>query len=298
MEPQNKGHLIVLAGPTAVGKTSLAIDLAKHFDTEIISCDSRQIYKELNIGVARPSNEELNQVKHHFIATNSIHQDYDAGVYAKEVNGVLEELFKQHKTVIMTGGTGLYIRAATQGLDALPPKDEKVREQLNQILEAEGIEALQTIATSFELKPSSVDFTNPHRLIRSIEIVQGEPLIPETNQVVLNYDTTYFYVNRDRAELYDRINQRVDAMIQNGFEQEAKSVYPYRKLNALNTVGYKELFQYFDGEWTQSHAIDKMKQHTRNYAKRQLTWFRNQGSYTEISPNLDEILLRIKQEAN
>jgi tRNA dimethylallyltransferase len=293
---KNKGKLIVLAGPTAVGKTALAIELAKHFDTEIISCDSRQIYKELNIGVARPSEDELSQVKHHFIATNSIHDEYDAGIYAKEVNTLLDELFQKHEVVIMTGGTGLYARAATQGLDPLPPKDEKLREQLRVIMESEGIEAVQAIATSLDLKPETVDFTNPQRLIRAIEIAQGEPKEIASKKSEVNYNTSYYYINRDRAELYDRINKRVDIMIDLGFEKEAKSVIAFRKLNALNTVGYKEIFQYFDGEWTKAHAIEKMKQHTRNYAKRQLTWFRNQDGYTEVSPSLDEILLRLKQE--
>ena len=292
---KSKKKLIVLAGPTAVGKTALAIQLAKHIGTEIISCDSRQIYKELNIGVARPSDEELSQIKHHFIATHSIHDEYDAGIYSKEVNNLLQELFQKYDTVIMTGGTGLYARAATQGLDPLPPKDEKLREQLNLIIDTEGIEAVQAIASSFDLKPDSVDFTNPHRLIRAIEIAQGPKLEQKEDREAF-YNTSYYYINRDRTELYERINKRVDIMLDQGFEAEAKTVYPYRKLNALNTVGYKEMFQYFDGEWTKAHAIEKMKQHTRNYAKRQLTWFRNQDGYTEVSANIDEILLRIKQE--
>ena len=290
MDPQKTKKLIVLAGPTAVGKTNFAIEVAKYFKTEIISCDSRQIYKELNIGVARPSKQELSEVKHHFIASQSIHDPYDAGLYNQDVNSLLKELFKKHDIVIMTGGTGLYIKAATEGLDNLPPKNDQLRQQLNFILESEGIDALINIAKSMDIDGEKVNLSNPQRIIRAIEIKQGKP--DDEKEIPPNdfYDTSYYYLNRDRQELYNRINKRVDQMLRDGFEAEAKSLLPNRNLNALNTVGYKEFFAFFDGELSKEIAIDKMKQHTRNYAKRQLTWFRNHGGYKEISTDVDLFL--------
>ena len=290
MDPQKTKKLIVLAGPTAVGKTNFAIEVAKYFKTEIISCDSRQIYKELNIGVARPSKQELSEVKHHFIASQSIHDPYDAGLYNQDVNSLLKELFKKHDIVIMTGGTGLYIKAATEGLDNLPPKNDQLRQQLNFILESEGIDALINIAKSMDIDGDKVNLSNPQRIIRAIEIKQGKP--DDEKEIPQNdfYDTSYYYLNRERQELYNRINKRVDQMLRDGFEAEAKSLLPNRNLNALNTVGYKEFFAFFDGELSKEIAIDKMKQHTRNYAKRQLTWFRNHGGYKEISTDVDLFL--------
>ena len=270
---QNK-KLIVIAGPTAVGKTELTIRLAQYFETEIISCDSRQLYTELKIGVARPSDKELKAAKHHFIASHSIHDEYNAGKYAREVNELLKKLFTQHDVVIMTGGTGLYIKAATEGLDLLPTKNEKLREQLNYILETEGLAALQSVAKSMDLVDTELDFDNPVRLMRAIEIKEGESNPTEAVQVP-KYETTYLYLDRDRDELYSRINKRVDTMLAMGLEDEARTVHDYKDLNALHTVGYKEMFSYFDGEWTYEHTVEKIKQHTRNYAKRQLTWFRN-----------------------
>ncbi|MDC0467671.1 tRNA (adenosine(37)-N6)-dimethylallyltransferase MiaA [Bacteroidia bacterium] len=290
MDPQKTKKLIVLAGPTAVGKTNFAIEVAKYFKTEIISCDSRQIYKELNIGVARPSKQELSEVKHHFIASQSIHDPYDAGLYNQDVNSLLKELFKKHDIVIMTGGTGLYIKAATEGLDNLPPKNDQLRQQINFILESEGIDALINIAKSMDIDGEKVNLSNPQRIIRAIEIKRGKP--DDAKEIPPNdfYDTSYYYLNRDRQELYNRINKRVDQMLRDGFEAEAKSLLPNRNLNALNTVGYKEFFAFFDGELSKEIAIDKMKQHTRNYAKRQLTWFRNHGGYKEISTDVDLFL--------
>jgi tRNA dimethylallyltransferase len=290
MDPQKTKKLIVLAGPTAVGKTNFAIEVAKYFKTEIISCDSRQIYKELNIGVARPNKQELSEVKHHFIASQSIHDPYDAGLFNQDVNSLLKELFKKYDIVIMTGGTGLYIKAATEGLDNLPPKNDQLRKQLNFILESEGIDALINIAKSMDIDGNKVNLSNPQRIIRAIEIKQGKP--DDEKEIPPNdfYNTSYYYLNRDRQELYNRINKRVDQMLRDGFEAEAKSLLPNRNLNALNTVGYKEFFAFFDGELSKEIAIDKMKQHTRNYAKRQLTWFRNHGGYKKISTDVDLFL--------
>jgi tRNA dimethylallyltransferase len=260
---QNRPRLIVIAGPTAVGKTELAIRLAQYFETEILSCDSRQLYKELHIGVARPSSKELLAVKHHFVASHSIHDEYNAGIYARDVHSLLKKLFTKHNIVIMTGGTGLYIKAATEGFDILPTKNEQLREQLTHILDSEGIEALQSVANSLEILDSEVDFTNPMRLMRAIEIKEGG----ETEQTAKSepfFDTTYLYLDRDRDELYDRINKRVDIMLAVGLEEEALSLLPYKDLNAMNTVGYQEMFKYFTKEWTYDHTVEKIKQHTRN----------------------------------
>ena len=291
---QNK-KLIVIAGPTAVGKTELTIRLAQYFETEIISCDSRQLYTELKIGVARPSDKELKAAKHHFIASHSIHDEYNAGKYAREVNELLKKLFTQHDVVIMTGGTGLYIKAATEGLDLLPTKNEKLREQLNYILETEGLAALKSVAKSMDLVDTELDFDNPVRLMRAIEIKEGESNPTEAVQVP-KYETTYLYLDRDRDELYSRINKRVDTMLAMGLEDEARTVHDYKDLNALHTVGYKEMFSYFDGEWTYEHTIEKIKQHTRNYAKRQLTWFRNQGNYTMVKASFADVLAKIQED--
>jgi len=291
---QNK-RLIVIAGPTAVGKTELTIRLAQYFETEIISCDSRQLYTELKIGVARPSDKELKAAKHHFIASHSIHDEYNAGKYAREVNELLKKLFTQHDLVIMTGGTGLYIKAATEGLDLLPTKNEKLREQLNYILETEGLAALQSVAKSMDLVDTELDFDNPVRLMRAIEIKEGESNPTEAVQVP-KYETTYLYLDRDRDELYSRINKRVDTMLAMGLEDEARTVHDYKDLNALHTVGYKEMFSYFDGEWTYEHTLEKIKQHTRNYAKRQLTWFRNQGNYTMVKASFADVLAKIQED--
>ena len=291
---QNK-KLIVIAGPTAVGKTELTIRLAQYFETEIISCDSRQLYTELKIGVARPSDKELKAAKHHFIASHSIHDEYNAGKYAREVNELLQKLFTKHDVVIMTGGTGLYIKAATEGLDLLPTKNEKLREQLNYILETEGLAALKSVAKSMDLVDTELDFDNPVRLMRAIEIKEGESNPTEAVQVP-KYETTYLYLDRDRDELYSRINKRVDTMLAMGLEDEARTVHDYKDLNALHTVGYKEMFSYFDGEWTYEHTVEKIKQHTRNYAKRQLTWFRNQGNYTMVKASFADVLAKIQED--
>ena len=288
-------HLIVIAGPTAVGKTTFAIKVAQHFDTEIISCDSRQLYKELKIGVARPSPEELAAVPHHFIATHSIHHNYNAGSYARDADARLKDLFTRHDTVIMTGGTGLYIKAVTEGLDALPNRNVQLRLQLNFILKSEGIEALQAIAEDAGVPRDKTDYANPQRLSRAIEMRQGEVEKPGKESRDKGYRVSYYYINKDRNQLYDCINKRVDVMIKEGFEEEARKVHINKDLNALKTVGYKEFFKYFEGEWTLEHTIVKMKQHTRNYAKRQLTWFRNQGNYTQITSRVDEFLERLEK---
>lgn len=291
---QNKRTLIVIAGPTAVGKTSLAIETAQHFQTDIVSCDSRQLFNELKVGVARPSETELNAVKHHFIASHSIFNDYNAGDYELEVNTLLNELFAKHEVVVMTGGTGLYIKAAIEGLDPLPPKDEKLRNELQSLFDTLGIEALQEKAKALSIELQGENNSNPQRLIRAIEIELHKSNMPKRTAIARNYQAKCFYIDRPREELYQRINSRVDTMMTEGLEEEARQLHENKSLNALQTVGYKELFEYFDGHWTKEKAVEKIKQNTRNYAKRQLTWFRNQGSFRRINANLSELLNQLE----
>lgn len=268
----------MVLGPTAVGKTDKAIELAKERGCEIISCDSRQIYKELDIGVAKPVNSELESVRHHFISHVSIHQPYDAGSFAKEGRQKINELFERYDDIVVCGGTGLYARALIRGLDSLPSKDEQLRMELEELLNEKGVEflaeRLQTIDPS---KAESVDLKNPQRLIRAIEIAsQKDYQANELPEIEFDYELETIVMNMDREMLYDRINKRVDRMIEKGLEEEARLLYPHHALNALQTVGYKEWWPYFEGEYDKSNAIEKIKQHTRNYAKRQLTWFRHQ----------------------
>lgn len=287
-ELQSKKKLIVLAGPTAVGKTAYAIQLAQLFDTEIVSADSRQLYKELTIGVARPNEQELASVPHHFIASHSIFEDYNAGQYEKEAVVLLNKLFQKHDIVVLTGGTGLYIKAATEGLDVLPPKNENLRHELKDLLDNRGIISLQKRAALLGISNKQVAFDNPQRLTRAIEIAEGLKHLKRKPKIARNFATSYFYLNRDRAELYERINMRVDIMIAEGLEEEARKLHKNKELNALQTVGYKEFFTYFDGAFTKEQCIEKIKQNTRNYAKRQLTWFKNQGDYKELSTEFDK----------
>ena len=290
--------LVVLAGPTAVGKTSLGIKLAKHFNSEIISADSRQLYKELNIGVARPSVSELEEVKHHFIASQSIIVDYNAGSYSVDANTLLKQLFIKHNIVFMVGGTGLYIQAATQGLNSLPSKDEKLRSKLSQLYQNSGIAGLQAKLKALDPKAQIKDWENPQRLIRAIEIISRTKVSLEKNMEEIpqsrDYETLFLYLDMDRDLLYKRINHRVDVMIKSGLEAEARSLLKFRELNALQTVGYRELFDYFDNKISLEKAIELIKQHSRNYAKRQLTWFKNK-SYLRIE-NYNQGLELIKAQ--
>ncbi len=270
--------LTIVAGPTAVGKTAFAIELAKKLDSPIISADSRQVFQELNIGVARPSDEQLKEVKHYLIAHSSIHQPYNAGVFAKEARIIINQLFETHANLVVCGGTGLYIKALLNGFDPLPPSNEKLRQELDENYASLGIEFLQE-----KLKSLSVDLynkteiLNPQRLIRAIEIgIAEEVPVNDIPNFSWKFETEYKVLTMDRSELYYRINRRVDEMIEMGLEKEAKDLEGFQELNALQTVGYSEWWPYFRGENKIEFTIDKIKQHSRNYAKRQETWFKHQ----------------------
>ena len=275
----NSKRLLYVAGPTASGKTSLAIALAEHFDTEILSCDSRQFYKEMSIGTAVPGPEELAAVPHHFIQQLSIHEPYSVGAFQREALDCLESLFKTKDTVILVGGSGLYADALIDGLDHFPEVDPAFRKQLNNQLDQEGIEVLATrlknVDPAYHLK---VDLGNPHRLIRALQISLSSGL-PYSSFLGNKKAPTFFKTQKivlqwDRPILYERINKRVDQMVAAGLETEARSLYPNKDVNALQTVGYREWFAHFDGILDRTATLEEIKKNTRRYAKRQTTWFR------------------------
>ena len=270
--------LVNILGPTAIGKTSLAIKVAQHFETEIISADSRQFFKEMKIGTAIPEDFELEAAPHHFIQHISIEDNYSVGDFENEAIQKLEMLFSDHKLVVMVGGSGLYVKAVTQGLDDFPEVDPEIRQNLNRHLENDGIDWLQQ--KLFALDPEyykKADVQNPHRLIRALEIciATGKPFSSflDKDKPERNFKTISIGLTADREKIYERINKRVDIMIENGLVDEARTLFSKRDLNALNTVGYKELFRYFEGEWDLETAISEIKKNTRRFAKRQLTWF-------------------------
>lgn len=274
-------YLIVIAGPTASGKTALAIELAKYFDAEIISADARQFFREMNIGTAKPSEEELSSVKHHFINSHSIVDSYSVGDYEKDVVAFLEDYYKKKDIAILAGGSGLYIRAVCEGVDKYPEVPEEIREELQLSYQQHGIEILQK-----ELKKcdpdyyEKVDIQNPHRLIRAVEVFRasGKPFssFQKSEKIKRPFKIIKIGLDWERERLYERINLRVVQMIDNGLEDEAKSLFPLKYLNALQTVGYQEFFSYFENKISRAEAINLIKQNTRNYAKRQMTWFRKE----------------------
>jgi len=270
--------LIVIVGPTASGKTSLAVEVAKHLQTEIVSADSRQIYAELSIGVAKPSDEELNAVRHHLIGHVSIHHPYNAGSYATDALQVIQKLFETHDYVVLVGGSGLYINAVLEGMDPLP-SDPAVRLSIRALYDSEGLSALHAeLSQRDPVYFNKVDRSNPHRLMRAIEVsrIAGAPYSEMlTGQVrSLPFDILKVGLTAQREFLYQRINERVDAMVEHGLIEEVRSLYPYRHYDALQTVGYKEIFECIEGDTAMEAGIEKIKQHTRQYAKRQLTWWR------------------------
>jgi len=272
-------YLISVIGTTAIGKTSLSIKLAKYFNTEIISADSRQFYKEMQIGTAAPTVNELNQAKHHFIHHKSIKDNYSVGSFEKDAITCLNELFKTHNIVIMVGGSGLYVDAITKGLDYFPDVDPDIRKRLNQELESNGIKNLQEQLKELDIKAyNSIAIDNPHRVIRALEICigTGKPYSSFLNKEKEPrvFKTISIGLTADRNIIYERINKRVDIMMEQGLLDEVKNLEDYKHLNALNTVGYKELFKYLNDEWSLEFAVSEIKKNTRRFAKRQMTWFK------------------------
>ena len=285
--------LIVIAGPTASGKTAAAIQLAKELNTVILSADSRQFYKEMRIGTAVPLLKELHEVKHYFIQHISILNDYDVADYERDAVKLLDKLFKEHDQVVMVGGSGLYIDAVCKGIDPMPDITEETRQRVNALLEAHGLEGLQ--AEVKRLDPeywAVVDWKNPRRLQRAVEVCyqtgQTFTSFRTKKPVERHFNIVKYALQREKQELYNRINQRVEVMLAQGLVDEARSLVPYRRRNALNTVGYKELFDYFDGKCNLSEAVEQIKLNTRHYAKRQMTWLRKDQEYIWINPSIGE----------
>lgn len=301
----NLKTLISVVGPTAIGKTKLAIALAQHFKTDILSADSRQFYKEMRIGTAVPSGEELQSATHHFIQHKSIHESYSVGDFEKEATHLLEVLFKKTDIVILVGGSGLFTDAVTRGLDDFPRIDPNIRTKLNMEFQEHGILYLQKKLRKLDPKYyEQVDSENPHRLIRALEVCigSGKPYSSFLCQEKPKRPFAIFTVGitADREVIYDRINRRVDLMLEEGLLEEVKSVYKHKALNALQTVGYKELFKHLDGEWELDFAVSEIKKNTRRFAKRQLTWFRKNENilWVDFKDELSTIIKKIETEIN
>ncbi|QOW10677.1 tRNA (adenosine(37)-N6)-dimethylallyltransferase MiaA [Kaistella flava (ex Peng et al. 2021)] len=280
--------LISIIGTTGIGKTKLAIEIAKHFETEIISCDSRQFFKEMNIGTATPSAEELAEVPHHFIGNLSVQDYYSIGQYEKEAIQKIEELFQKHDVVVLVGGSMMYEKALIEGLHDLPEANEENQRKVEQILEEDGIEKLQSILQ--DLDPEyfdKVDKDNPRRLFRAIDIIwqTGKTYTANISEQMnqRDFEVIRIGLQAPRETIYDRINQRVDLMVENGLLKEAESLIPFKNNLALQTVGYSELFKYFDGTWTLDFALEEIKKNSRRFAKRQLTWYRKEENINWVN---------------
>lgn len=294
-------RLIVIVGPTAVGKTGVAIKIARHFKTEIISADSRQIYKELAIGTAKPSDEELSLVLHHFINSHSIHQEYDAAQFGEEALALITQLFERVDYLVVCGGSGLYIKALLEGFDDIPEVPDEIRDQLIEDFESKGLLWLQNKMR--ELDPDhfkNIDQKNPMRLMRALEVklATGKSISAFQSAVKKNHPFHIIKIGLelDRAALYKRIDERMDAMIAEGLFEEAQSLYSFRNLNALQTVGYREIFEHLEGKYDKEEAIRLLKRNSRRYAKRQLTWFKRDEAIRWVKPDqLDAMLAFIKE---
>ena len=285
--------LLVIAGPTAVGKTNLCVRLATRLQTDIVSADSRQLYRELHIGTAKPSPTEMAGVTHHFIDSYSIHDPVNAGRYERECLTVLESLFQHKDVVILSGGTGLYINAVCAGLDDLPPTDPAVRQHLLDRLNQEGLAPLQAELRRLDpVYAQTADLQNPIRVTRALEVclASGEPYssFRRAQPVARPFRSVLIALDRPRDELYARIDARMDAMLMAGLVDEVRSLIPYRHLSALQTVGYQEVFPYLSGDYDYDEMVRLLKRNSRRYAKRQLTWFRNQANYHWFGPDDEE----------
>ena len=295
----NQNTLITIVGPTAIGKTALSIQLANAFNASIISCDSRQFFKEMTIGTAVPEPKELAAAKHYFIQNRSVFDSYNVGEFERDTLKKLEALFKENSIQIMVGGSGLYVDAVLNGLDYFPEVDPKIREALLLKLEKEGIEVLQKQLKELDLETYKlIAIDNPHRIMRALEVCIGSGIPYSTfknkPKKQRNFNNIKIGLNADREIIYNRINQRVDAMINNGLIEEAKTLYAHKELNALQTVGYRELFSFFDGNFTQEFAISEIKKNSRRFAKRQLTWFKRDKNTLWFDYLTDKLIIASK----
>ena len=297
-------YLVIIAGPTAVGKTSMAIKAAQHFDSEIFSCDSRQVYQEMEIGTAKPSETELAQIKHHFISHKSILDRYTAGDFERDADQHLELYFKSNNIAIMTGGTGLYIKAVTEGLDDFPQVSEDIQRKLQEELDVNGLGNLVTHLTSLDPEAmKTIDSSNSRRVMRALGVCLASDKPYSSFLTAEKKKTAYkvipIVLHMPREKLYERINLRVDLMMKNGLLDEVKSLYQHKDKKALQTVGYSELFAHLDGKISLDEAVELVKRNSRRYAKRQMTWFRNQGEFHEVSAeSIDQLLTHIRSQLN
>ncbi len=296
--------LIMIVGATAVGKTDLCIHLANYFKTEIISTDSRQFFKELNIGTAKPTANEMQNIKHHFVDSKSIYEQYNVGDFEKDALDLLQQLFKQKKIVIATGGSGLYVKILCEGMDDIPEADRSIRNVLEERLKNEGLKILFNELEVLDPKFAKlVDAENPHRVMRALEVCLQTGKTYSSFRFGQKKDRPFKIIkiglNRDREELYERINRRMDEMIKNGLIEEAGNLYPFKDHNALQTVGYSEIFDFMDGKYDEPEMIRLLKRNSRRYAKRQMTWFKKDESITWFHPeNEKEIIEYIENKIN
>lgn len=282
--------MLVIVGPTAVGKTELCLKLAKKFNSEIISCDSRQFYREMNLGTAKPSQEELDQVPHHLIDSHSIFEEYDVKQYESDVLAILDKLYQKSNVVLLTGGSGMYADIITQGMDSIPDISSEIREEVIRLYQQNGLEWLQNqVSIHDPIYFAQVDRQNPQRLMRALEVCLGtqQPYsnFRQKKKVERPFVSIKIGLDRDREELYQRIDDRMDQMIEKGLFEEAESLFPYRNLNALQTVGYTEIFDFMEGVYDRVEAIRLLKRNSRRYAKRQMTWFRKDPEIQWFHPD-------------
>ena len=301
MMSSKRGTLIVIGGPTGSGKSALAVEIAKHFGAPIISTDSRQVYRGMAIGTAQPTTEELAAVKHYFIADREVEDDFNCGRYEVEALALLDKLFTEYEYVVAVGGSGLYIQALCSGMDDLPEADEKIRAGLKQRLEQEGLDSL--VGELQRLDPAYaevVDRCNPARVMRALEVCisTGRPYSEQRSGTITERPFNIIKIATDmpRDILYERINKRVDIMVEDGLVEEVRNLYPKRELNALQTVGYRELFDYFDGKCSLNEAIELIKRNSRRYAKRQMTWFRRDEGFRWFAPSDIENIVKYIQQ--
>ena len=289
--------VIAISGPTAVGKTALAISLANHSQTEIISCDSRQFYREMSIGVAKPSADELSAAPHHFISFLSIEEEYTAGMFSRDARAKIQELFQANEVVVVVGGSMLYMDALLYGLDELPG-DKEIRNALNQRCEEEGLSVLvEELKSKDPDFAASVDLVNAHRVIRALEVIQitGKPFseLRTKSSDAIDAKIIHVFLSGEREWVYNRINRRVDKMVEEGLFEEVQGLQSMQHLQALNTVGYKEIFKFMEGTCSKEEAIVEIKKNTRNYAKRQMTWYRNKPHVCQFDVQNEDVSAEI-----